>query len=227
VGEENGAIAIEVRDTGSGIPPDLLPRIFERFRQGESALVRGHGGLGLGLAIAKYLVERHGGVISAESDGQGQGAVFRVVLPKHELLEQPIAHAAPAAAEPLAGHLLLLVEDHEDARDALAYRLRACGARIAVAASARHALELYRSERPSLVLSDLGLPGESGFDLIAQIRTADAKAGVHTPAIAVSGFASGDDRREALAAGFDEYVAKPFEFSALMLKIRSQLPRSG
>jgi len=227
-------VDIVVRDSGRGIPARLLPFVFERFRQGDSGPGREHGGLGLGLAIARHLVEGHGGSIEAQSEGEGRGATFRVRLPLQPALgaaetRRVGASALLAGADGgdgrLRGATLLLVEDHADTRDALEHLLRVHGARVLVASSAAEALELVQRERPSLVVSDLGLPQESGLSLIQRVRALDAERGLRTPAIAASGFASAEDRQSALAAGFDAYLAKPIEFTTLLAQISSLLAR--
>jgi PAS domain S-box-containing protein len=229
----NGSgVELAVRDTGRGIAAHQLPRIFERFHQGDPAAVREHGGLGLGLSIARHLVESHGGTIAAESDGVGRGATFRVRIPLHDGagLLAPGEGAAPQNGPPssgtrLSGVTLLLVEDHADTRDAVVHLLRMQGARVLVAGSVAEALALIRSDPPTLLVSDLGLPNESGLVLIERVRALDAERGVRTPAIVASGFASGDNRGAALAAGFDAYLSKPIDFNALLAQISSLLAR--
>ncbi|HEX5065390.1 MAG TPA: hybrid sensor histidine kinase/response regulator, partial [Myxococcota bacterium] len=227
-------VDILVRDSGRGIPSRLRPYVFERFRQGDSGAGREHGGLGLGLAIARHLVEGHGGSIEAHSEGEGRGATFRVRLPLQPgtgatETRRVGASAALAGANGADGRLrgatVLLVEDHADTRDALEHLMRMHGARVLVAGSAAEAFELVERERPSLVVSDLGLPLESGLSLIQRVRSLDAERGLRTPAIAASGFASAEDRQSALAAGFDAYLAKPIEFTTLLAQISSLLAR--
>jgi PAS domain S-box-containing protein len=223
-----GALEIEVRDTGQGIATEFLPHVFERFRQAEAPFERGRGGMGLGLAIARHLIEQHGGSISADSAGVGRGATFRVRLPLYDATAPLVATTSRPVAtsgQVLAGIDILFVEDHEDMREAVAHRLRSRGARVAVAASVSEALQLYRENRPTLLISDLGLPQESGFKLIEIVRREDAKHGVHTPAIAVTGFVSGENRREALDAGFDEHLSKPIVFNVLIEKALGLLAR--
>jgi PAS domain S-box-containing protein len=222
-----GALEISVRDNGQGIATEFLPHVFERFRQAEAPFERGHGGMGLGLAIARHLIEQHGGSIAAESAGLSRGATFRVRLPLFDATAPVAVSAKPIAAtgEVLAGIDILFVEDHEDMREAVAHRLRSRGARVSVAASVSEALQLYRANRPALLISDLGLPHESGFKLIQMVRAEDARQGVHTPAIAVTGFVSGENRREALDAGFDDHLSKPIAFTVLIEKALALLAR--
>jgi PAS domain S-box-containing protein len=218
-------VEIIVRDTGRGIPAHFLPHLFDRFRQAEPASVREHGGLGLGLSIARHLVEGHGGSITAESPGKERGATFRVRLPRprgNELAFSPAL--ATARASVLAGRTLLFVEDHADTRDALAYRLRMHGATVFVAGSVTEALAVARDRRFDLLLSDLGLPNEDGYSLIARLRSEEATPGRRTPAIAASGFAGSDNRRAALDAGFDAYLTKPIDFDALLAAVERLLP---
>ena len=219
-----------VRDTGRGIPAALLPHIFERFRQGDSSAVREHGGLGLGLAIAKHLVEAHGGSIDARSDGEGKGATFHARLP----VQQPerVSALGATAGETradgtprLGGSTILLVEDHPDTRDAIEMLLRSHGARVLAASSVSEAFAWLERERPALVVSDIGLPHESGIALIERLRAQDALRGARTPAIVASGYASAEDRRAALAAGFDAFLAKPIELGTLLAQIVALLAR--
>jgi CheY-like chemotaxis protein len=226
-------VELRVRDTGRGIPAKLLPHVFERFQQGDGAAVREHGGLGLGLAIARHLVEAHGGTIRAESEGEQRGATFVVRMPIVDagppglrVIDGASARdARDRAGKRLAGATLLLVEDHVDTRDAIEHLLRTQGAHVLVAGNVADALAQVESERPSLVISDLGLPHESGYRLIERLRSLDGERGVHTPAIAASGFASGEDRKAALAAGFDAYLSKPVDLTLLLAQIASLLAR--
>jgi PAS domain S-box-containing protein len=225
----DGAIEVLVQDTGCGIAPDFLPHLFERFRQAEDVVVRGQAGLGLGLAIAKHLLEIQGGSIHAESEGEGRGARFRVRLP---LVDAPVDGAVPGArpvsgTETLAGLRILLVEDHADTREAIAHLLRSRGAEVREAGSTAEALQRLDAERPSVVVSDIGMPGESGFHLIEELRRRDAKLGVHTPAIAMTGFASAQDQQAAIAAGFDAHLPKPVDVAGLQRAICTLLGNDG
>jgi len=216
-------VVLTVRDWGRGIPAAFLPRVFDRFSQAESVLTRSTEGLGLGLAISKYLIELHGGTIEAESEGEDRGATFRVTLPSVSPAARPRARASGPEEGPLRGRRILVVEDHDDSREALVLVLRRRGAEVLEAASMAAGLEHFVREQPDLVLSDLGMSGESGFELIREIRLHEKPLGIHTPVIATTGFASDSDRRRALEAGFDDLVPKPLDVRALVERIRSTL----
>ena len=222
MGTERGSLEIEVSDSGQGIDPDFLPHVFERFRQAQSARERGQAGLGLGLAIARHLVELQGGTIVAESKGAGRGAAFRVQVPLLAASGEAPARRAPASREskPLAGAEVLLVEDHADTREAIALMLRARGAEVREATSAAEALHSFAAQRPSIVVSDIGMPGESGLLLIEELRRREWDLGGRTPAVAMTGFASAQDRQEALAAGYDAHVPKPVDLAKLVETLR-------
>ncbi|MGH7289677.1 MAG: ATP-binding protein, partial [Myxococcota bacterium] len=229
IGAREGAIQLEIRDDGAGIAPEFLPHVFERFRQATSGILRGTQGLGLGLSIARDLVELQGGTISAESAGLGHGATFRISLPAADASAPAVVwRPSHVPVSPrLAGARVLLVEDEEDLRVSLGHRLRRRGLDVTEAHSAAEALRLASAERPAIVLSDIGLPGESGFELIRVLRERDAASGGHTPAIAVSGYASAQDRSQALAAGFDAHMAKPVDFDELLSVMSTLLERVG
>lgn len=217
----DGRHAIVVRDTGDGIAPDLLVRVFDRFWQADSAKTRRHGGLGLGLAIARHLVEAQGGTIDAASDGLGHGAAFTLALPAADAALAAGPSADPGPPPSLAGIRILLVEDDDAMSEALAALLELHGATVTAAASVRTALGLLATTDPHLLLSDVGMPGESGYALIREIRTREAADGLHRlPALAMTGFTSLEDRDEARAAGFDDHVPKPVEPEALLRRIR-------
>ena len=217
----DGMIEVGVRDTGHGIESRLLPYVFDRFWQAQRATRRDHGGLGLGLAIAKYLIEQHGGTIAAESEGTGRGATFRLRLRAYQ---GPLAlreSRGPSAGRGrLDGVSVLLVEDDPDTRDALEHLMRNRGAVVEIAGSAQEGFAILQASRPRVVVSDLGLGRESGIDLVRRIRAAEEGSAERTAAIAVSGFVGSEDRREALAAGFDAHLPKPLDFSALIEVIR-------
>lgn len=208
-----GDVEIVVRDSGIGIDPAVLPHIFDRFRQADSSTTRRHGGLGLGLAIVRHLVELHGGTIAAESAGEGQGTVMRVRLPL-EIGGQSAAHAVGPArvpegapATPLAGLNVLIVDDEPDIRGFLETILSDAGAQVAGAASTREALAEVARHRPDVVLSDLAMPERDGYDFLHAFRASGATA----PVIALTALASPADRARALQAGFDDYIVKPVD----------------
>jgi signal transduction histidine kinase/ActR/RegA family two-component response regulator len=210
---------IIVTDTGRGIPPGFLPFVFDRFRQGDSTTTRAHGGLGLGLSIARHLVMLHGGTIRAESAGEQQGATFTIVLPVKP------ADATPARARPphahttiaLPGVRVLVVDDQEDARALIAAILAAAAAKVDTVGSAEEARRRRAAKRPDVLVSDIAMPGEDGYSLMRSIRQADEAAGLPPlPSIAVTAYARDDDRLRALAAGFDRHLAKPLDPETLL-----------
>jgi CheY-like chemotaxis protein len=217
----DGDFEITVTDTGRGMAPDFLEQAFDRFRQADSSTTRAQGGLGIGLAIARHLVELHGGSISAESAGSGRGSRFRVMLPAvaiglglGERKEPGIVVAAGDASQCLAdldGVRILLVEDEKDSRDLIAEILRGAGGDVKAVASAREALEEIPVYRPEILISDIGMPDEDGYSLIRRIRDRSPEEGGLIPAIAVSAYAREEDRIRSLSAGFQMHVAKPFE----------------
>ena len=223
---EESVICVDVVDTGAGIDPAFLPFVFDRFRQADSSVTRPHGGLGLGLAIARQLVELHGGEISATSDGPGHGARFSFCLPVHAEQrrdaggETPPSGAAPGeppqAGAPLAGLRVLLVEDDADARALVRAILEAHGAQVDVADSAPRALAMLAEVAPDVLVSDIGMPGHDGHWLVRQVR-ADAREAIRRmPAVALTAFAGEADRTRALEAGFDAYVSKPIDEAGLV-----------
>jgi two-component system CheB/CheR fusion protein len=209
-----GAVQIIVRDNGIGIRPDFLPLVFDRFKQAEAVTSRQHAGLGLGLAIARELVELHGGAISAHSEGEGRGSTFSVRLPLARRQELPVANGDTDASTEakLAGMQVLIVEDESAAAEAMWQFLEAAGARVRIATSAASAREALALQRPNVMVCDIGLPGEDGYQLLNSIRKREGEW--HTPrvgAVAVTAFAGDEDRRRALEAGFDEHVPKPVD----------------
>ena len=203
-------LVLSVTDTGEGIAPSFLPHVFERFRQAESGSTRRHGGLGLGLSIARNLVEAHGGSIRVESEGPGRGATFTVELPL--AAESSRSHSAPAVAQqPMALDevSILLVEDQESTRVMLTNVLRSLGAAVVTASSVAEAETALREKRPDVVISDVAMPLADGFSLIQRLRSREV--GPRLPAIALTALAGADDRRRLLAAGFDAHVTKPVD----------------
>jgi signal transduction histidine kinase/HAMP domain-containing protein/ActR/RegA family two-component response regulator len=237
-GECDGAAAgsgadavITVTDSGVGIAADLLPHVFERFRQAGDAATRQHQGLGLGLAIVRHLVELHGGTVAADSAGEGRGAVFTVRLPLGAGEEagtaapppgdpaDPDDPQAPASRRRLAGLRVLVVEDDVDSRELLVLALGQQGAEVQAAASAAEAFARLPEFRPDILLSDIGMPGEDGYSLIRRVRRLPPDEGGEVPAVALTAFAKGEDRRRALEAGFDEHLTKPVEPEALVRRL--------
>lgn len=216
-------IEISVADDGQGISPEFLPYIFERFRQADNTYTRRVGGLGLGLAIVRHLVQLHGGKVRAESHGENKGTKFFVLLPvagsKH--LEskphiQPRAASTDGQTAPLKGVRVLLVEDDDDSRDMLVTILGFHGAEVAAAVTAAEGLEVLRDFQPQILISDVGLPKEDGYDLIRKVRALPADEGGLVPALALTGYVSVQDRSAALAAGFQEHLPKPVETDKLI-----------
>jgi signal transduction histidine kinase len=210
--QAGGSIAISVTDNGNGIAPEMMPRLFELFSQERQEIDRSQGGLGLGLAVVRGLVEAHGGSIGAHSDGKGHGATFTVQLPAAAATVPPAAEAArpSRAAE---GKAVLVVDDNPDAADLLADSLRALGHDVRVAADGPSALELVRSFRPDVALLDLGLPVMDGFELARRLKEDPS---LHSVAlIAVTGYGQEIDRRRSRAAGFDAHLVKPVDVDAL------------
>jgi CheY-like chemotaxis protein len=201
-------------DTGAGLAPDFLPFVFDRFRQADQSVTRGHGGLGLGLSIVKHLVELHGGAVRAESPGVGLGATFRVSLPVPAMLEPPSdrrdtdQRQADAFAIRLDGRSVLVVDDDGATRELLSGLIGRTGAVVATAASAADALEQIKRCPPELIVADIGLPGEDGCALMRQIRELPPPAG-RVPAIALSAYTRAEDRESARDAGFTTFIAKP------------------
>ncbi|WP_233472842.1 hybrid sensor histidine kinase/response regulator [Cupriavidus respiraculi] len=229
---------VRVHDEGIGITPEFLPYLFDRFTQSTATQRRSHHGLGLGLAIVKQVVEMHGGTITAHSAGVNRGSVFEVTLP---VLRKPLAEAAAGEAGVLgeAGAVrrgaaqlvsldVLVVEDDADALDALATMLRDNGAKVRKARGFADAIDCIAVAMPALIVSDIGLPGRDGYDLIAEIRRIEAARGVpRTPAIALTAFNRDQDQAMALEAGFDAHCAKPLRLQSLMYAFNSIAERAA
>ncbi|MGI8889724.1 MAG: ATP-binding protein [Chthoniobacterales bacterium] len=225
---EDSHVELSVSDNGMGIPAEFLPHIFERFTQADTGNTRKHTGLGLGLGITRHLVELHGGVIYAFSDGPDTGATFAVHLPVpilHQGSETSGVHPRVPATPPfdfcseLDGVRVVAVDDDADARRLLQTVLSRCNAKVTAVASAAEALAAVRSERPDVLLSDIEMPNESGYDLIRQVRALPAEEGGETPAAALTAYARVADRTRALRAGFQMHVPKPVEPSELIAVI--------
>jgi len=205
---------ITVADTGVGISSDFLPHVFDRFRQAEQGFTRSHGGLGLGLAIVKQLVEMHGGEATARSDGPGKGAIFDVRLPLARTIprEHRVRQETPSSELPkvdLSDHSILVVDDDEATRDLMVTLLSQCGAKVRAVGNAPQALQEFDVDIPGLVLADIGMPGEDGLSMIKRIRRRPPARGGLVRAVAISAYARPEDRQAALAAGYDDYLAKP------------------
>jgi PAS domain S-box-containing protein len=227
-------VRVMVSDTGVGIPQTALPHVFDRFWQADSSITRAQGGLGLGLAIVRHLVEVHGGTVQAESEGEGKGALFTVQMPMRAVAPPPEPagnhnggigdSAAPRAEEPrpiasnfLEGLTVLVVDDELDARELVTAVLVKCGARVRTAGSVDDAVGRLREQRPDVLISDIGLPSEDGFSLIRRVR----EIAPDVPAAALTAYASPEDQRRVLSAGFNAHVTKPVEPADLALLVAS------
>jgi len=220
-------VRVTITDSGRGIRKEFLPFVFERFRQGDSSSTRRDGGLGLGLALVRELIELHGGSVRAESPGENQGSTFVIELPTTvagEVRQHDIdVDGLSGGTSSLDGVHVLVVEDETDAREMVVTALTGWGARVTPAASCREALaaivDASPSNRPDVVLSDIGMPREDGYDLIRQVRALAPERGGRIPAIAVTGYANLNDRDRVLAAGYQAYVAKPANPSNLAAEV--------
>ena len=227
---EGGDAALRVTDTGIGIPADFLPFVFDRFRQADSSMSRRHSGLGLGMAIVRHLVELHGGTVSAESEGEGKGATFRLRLPTRSDAQPALepVDVRPARQDDEVGDLehlhgvhILIVEDDADSRTVLALLLQKLGALVEAVASARDAVERVTNRRPDVLVSDIGMPDEDGYSLIRRVRQMPADRAKKLPAIALTAYARRQDAEAALGAGFDYHLSKPVAPAALIKAIKS------
>jgi len=212
---------LTVADTGKGISKDFLPYVFDRFRQADSSTTRGFGGLGLGLAIVRHLVELHGGSVNAESQGVNLGATFVTSFPliSTRLESRSISHSGEhdsADFSKLAGLRVLVVDDEMDTRQLISHSITRSGAEVKACGSAREALELLEQWRPDVLLSDIGMPGEDGYSLINKVRALPPEKGGHTPAAAFTAYAREEDRERALAAGYQMHIAKPISSDELV-----------
>lgn len=234
LGRHADQVQVQVTDTGRGIAREFLPHVFERFRQADASTTRAHSGLGLGLAIARELVELHGGTLTADSPGEDLGAVFTLRLPLVRVDASAPAqppHPAPAHARPLAGLRVLLVENEPRTREALGFVLTDAGAEVTAVDSTAAALELVLTAgsdaRPHVLLSDIALPDDDGHALIRAVRAVEARSGARPlPAAALTAYARDEDRRDALASGFHVHLTKPVEPAALVSAVLS-LARPG
>ena len=223
----NSHLEIVVADTGQGIASDFLPHVFDRFRQADQKTSRQHGGMGLGLAIVRHLVELHGGTVSAASEGVGQGATFTVMLPITPVYQvdptgsrvHPAARdllPAPDRNDRLDGLTILVVDDELDTRELLKKGLEYCGATVKLAGSASDALAKLDTDVPDILISDIGMPGTDGYDLIRQVRDLANEKSRKIAAIALTAYTRVEDRLQALRAGYDMHVPKPVELTELV-----------
>ena len=233
----NSHVEIVVSDTGAGIPPDFLPHIFERFRQADSGTTREHGGIGLGLAIVRHLVELHGGTIHAVSGGHEKGSTFRVRLPimivhHEEPLERRVHPTTNLARREtqlpdLGGLSVLAVDDDADARSLVSETLESRGARVVAVESAQEALDTLQRTRPDILLADIGMAHTDGFDLIKRIRQSSDQAIREVPAAALTAYARAEDRMKVLQSGFQMHLAKPVDPAELIVAVASLAKRAA
>ncbi|MDQ3438900.1 MAG: PAS domain S-box protein [Planctomycetota bacterium] len=239
----NSHVELSISDTGEGIEPAFLPHVFDRFRQADSSTTRKYGGLGLGLAIVKQLIELHGGSVRAHSAGPGAGATFTVSLPLTALRVEPDGDdherrhpqggstgapvALPDQCVRIAGVRVLVVDDEPDARMLVRRLLEDCDAIVSTAESAGEALRRLEQERPDVLVSDIGMPGEDGYSLIRRVRALGADRGGNTPAVALTAYARAEDRVRSVLAGFQMHVAKPVEPTELITMVASLAGRTG
>jgi CheY-like chemotaxis protein len=232
----NSHIEVAVSDTGAGIAPDFLPHVFDRFRQADQRTTRQHGGMGLGLSIVRHLVELHGGTVRAESPGEGQGATFTVLLPVAPVYrdDHKGGRVHPAARdmlpsydcpERLEGLKVLVVDDEPDTRELLKAGLGQCGAEVTAAGSAAEALEAISVGVPDLLISDIGMPNEDGYELMLRVRALPDESGGRVPAIALTAYARVEDRMQALRVGYQMHVSKPVELAELVAVAASLVQR--
>jgi PAS domain S-box-containing protein len=227
-------IEISINDTGMGIEPQFLPYVFDRFRQADSTSTRKYGGLGLGLAIVRHVVEMHGGSVSASSPGKGMGSTFRIRFPvasperlrqqqqsqaREAKLKQLIEPTQSEHCHKLDGARVLVVEDDLDTLDMLRFILDKCGAKVITAASTSEALEVLDQWHPHALVSDLAMPDQDGYELISKVRSREPEHGGNIPAVAVTAYARAEDRARALAAGFQMHVAKPIDPDAFIAAV--------
>jgi len=221
----DGHVEVSVKDTGIGIPPDMLARVFDIFTQVDRSLEKSQGGLGIGLSIAKRLVEMHGGSIVARSEGHGRGSEFVVRLPARIGASlRPSADASFAAAAPRVRHRILVADDNADSASTLSLMLEVLGNEVFVAHDGVEALDLARRHRPQAILLDIGMPRMNGYDACARIR--EQPWGREPLIVALTGWGQEEDKNRSKAAGFDRHLVKPVE-PAMLEKILEALPTTG
>jgi len=223
-------VEIVVSDSGEGIQPEILPFIFDRFRQGDSTTTRPHGGLGLGLALVRHLVDLHGGRVRAASEGPGRGATFVVELPVAILGPEAgttLETSAAMGALPLQNVRVLLVDDDADGLDLTTVMLTNSGAQVKTAVSVAAALDILESWPADVLVSDIEMPGEDGYELLRRIRAKERGGRTRLPALALTAYGRPEDRRRTLAAGYNLHLAKPIDPSELVLAVANLVGRTG
>jgi len=230
-------VEITVSDTGLGIPAEFLPHVFERFRQADSSISRAHGGLGLGLAITRHLVELHGGRIAVASDGPGKGSTFRIELPVRIVHgerpfsqpehAQPVEAGAGIAVPQLRGIRILAVDDDRDSLALVREILETTGATVVTADSGEQALQSLDRARPDVLLADLAMPQMNGYQLIDRVRRSERPEIRGIPAVAFTAYARSEDRTKALRSGFQMHLAKPIDPAELMAAMAAMAKRSN
>jgi len=226
------SVDIAVADTGEGISAEMLPHVFERFRQEDSSSTRAHGGLGLGLAIVRHLVELHGGHVRAESEGKGKGATFTVTLPLWSRSGSAAEVTAPESAgatapRRLEGLRILVVDDDPDALHLSGMILRQDGGEVRTASSAFRAYDIVKSWHPQVLVADLAMPGEDGFMLLRSLRDVFSERGVHLPAIAVTAYSNAQTMNRDRNDGFDLYLTKPVDPRRLTAAVAEVVGRAN
>jgi CheY-like chemotaxis protein len=235
---EGASVKLIVSDTGEGIEPKFLPFVFDRFRQFESTPARAHGGLGLGLAIVRHLAESHGGTVGVASRGRGQGATFTVTLPLASSHKKPsegerarlerdgeIPQSHAPSHDLLSDLRVLLVDDEPDARNLLGLILTSYEAEVRDCASAAEAIRILDEWQPDVLVSDIGMPVEDGYELMRKVRAREPERGGRIPALALTAYARAEDARRALEAGYQAHAPKPVEPGALALAVASLVGR--
>ena len=225
----NQYVQIQVSDTGKGISAEFLPYVFDRFRQADGSITRADSGLGLGLAIVRHLVELHGGTVRAESPGEGLGAIFTVMLPlKQRRSQQPqlteASNLPQIRQDVLAGLKVLVVDDEPDNREFLVAALQQLGATATAAASVAEAIDILQQSPPDILVSDIGMPVEDGYSLIRKVRSSASEKIKRLPAVALTAYASKQDRDRAIEAGYNEHLAKPIDsarFATVLAQLRT------
>ncbi len=216
-----------MRDTGNGIDPDFLPNVFNRFTQEDSTTTRRYSGLGLGLAIVRHIVESHGGTVRATSEGKGKGATFEVSIPLVSIEDKTVVTpAAPETASPengtgLHGLRILVVDDDQTAGAAVEEILRQAGAEVSAVPSAEEARRAVAELHPQLIVCDIAMPGENGYDFLRDLRQVGPALDAQVPAIALTALAGEEDRRRSFAAGFQEHLSKPVDLDRLVQTVSS------